>query len=59
MPPRIDKKKCVGCGACVAVCPNNVLEVIKGKATVVKPKDCIECRACEGACGVEAIRFDN
>lgn len=57
MPPRINVKKCAGCGSCVAVCPNNVLELKKGKAFLARPKDCTDCRACEAACGYDAISF--
>ncbi|OIO27331.1 ferredoxin [Candidatus Micrarchaeota archaeon CG_4_10_14_0_2_um_filter_60_11] len=57
MPPIIDKSKCVGCGACVSICPAKVLELVDGKAAVVRPKDCLECRACMGACNYGAITF--
>ena len=30
---KIDKNKCVGCGACVSICPNG-FEMINGKAKI-------------------------
>jgi len=57
LPPVINKAKCVGCGACVNVCPASVLELKAGKACVARPKDCLECRACRGACNYGAVEF--
>jgi NAD-dependent dihydropyrimidine dehydrogenase PreA subunit len=43
-------------GACAEVCPTNVIDIVKGKAVVARPNDCIECRACEAACPKGAIK---
>lgn len=50
---KVDKKKCIGCGACVAVCPDGF--VMEGSFAKVKNKDasCID-DAIE-SCPVEAI----
>ena len=40
--------KCVGCSACVVVCPFNCLEYIKGKPSLVK--ECEVCGICAGVC---------
>jgi len=53
----VDKNKCIGCGACVAVC-ENVFEMKDGKSVVIKGQEkskatCIK-EAIE-SCPVEAI----
>lgn len=50
---RVDTMKCVGCEACVYVCPVGVLEVVDMKCRV---KDgCIGCGACVDLCNWKAI----
>lgn len=58
MPPKINAEKCTGSGECVNVCPASVLEVKNGKAVVVNPDQCLECRACEQMCPNKAISFE-
>jgi thioredoxin reductase/ferredoxin len=57
--PVIDLKTCIGCGACVAACPeqplHHVLGLIQGKAHLVSPTDCIGHGACKTSCPVGAI----
>ncbi len=61
MPTEVNQEKCIGCGACVSVCPANpnVYELQDGKTgkkSVVKNRDaCIECGACVASCPVSAI----
>jgi thioredoxin reductase/NAD-dependent dihydropyrimidine dehydrogenase PreA subunit len=57
--PVIDASLCIGCGACVAACPempeHEVLGMIRGKAALIGPTDCIGHGACFTACPVGAI----
>lgn len=49
----ISKEKCVGCGACVKVCPFGALEM-DGKLAVVNDS-CTFCGACSGSCKFGAL----
>lgn len=57
--PVIDPDRCLGCGSCVAACPeqpsHQVLGLIHGKAQLVSPTDCIGHGACKIACPTDAI----
>ncbi|MEZ5458504.1 MAG: NAD(P)-binding domain-containing protein [Steroidobacteraceae bacterium] len=57
--PAIDPNRCLGCGACVAACPeqphHHVLGLIGGKAKLINPTDCIGHGACRIACPLDAI----
>jgi thioredoxin reductase/NAD-dependent dihydropyrimidine dehydrogenase PreA subunit len=57
--PLIDPNRCLGCGACVAACPeqpeHHVLGLIGGKAQLIGPTDCIGHGACKIACPTDAI----
>ena len=57
--PAIDPTTCIGCGSCVAACPEQdahaVLGMIGKKAWLVGPTECIGHGACKTACPVGAI----
>jgi thioredoxin reductase/ferredoxin len=57
--PVIDPNRCIGCGSCVAACPempaHQVLGLVRRKAVLVSPSDCIGHGACLSACPVDAI----
>ncbi len=52
----IDKTKCVGCGACVSICPGNIIRQNKsGEAFLKRPEDCWSCASCVKECPAYAI----
>ncbi|MFO1173393.1 MAG: NAD(P)-binding domain-containing protein [Hyphomicrobiaceae bacterium] len=54
--PVIDLGKCLGCGACVAACPEGeILGLVAGKAELIEPTRCIGHGACRTACPFDAI----
>jgi thioredoxin reductase/NAD-dependent dihydropyrimidine dehydrogenase PreA subunit len=53
--PVIDTNKCLGSSACVKVCPEHALGIVRGKAVLIQPDHCIGHGACLSACPVEAI----
>ena len=56
--PHIDVSHCIGCGACVEVCPEgDVLAVVAGKAAIVNGLKCIGHGLCAEACPVGAIKI--
>ena len=57
MAAKVDKEKCVGCGACQEACPGEAIEIKDGKAVVDEDK-CLSCGACEGECPQEAIKVE-
>jgi len=59
--PIIDPRDCTGCGACIAVCPeqpfHKVLGLIHGKAELISPTECIGHGACRTACPHGALKL--
>ncbi|KAL7719606.1 4Fe 4S ferredoxin iron-sulfur binding domain protein [Entamoeba marina] len=54
----VDTDICIGCGACVDICPTGVLDVIDRKCVAVAPENCSKCRDCMNVCPVDAISID-
>jgi len=52
----VREEECIGCAACVGVCPVSVIEMNdEGKAHVMD--GCIDCAACPGSCPVSCIEM--
>ncbi len=52
--PKVKRKKCVGCGDCVAHCSQKAISLMEEKARI-NPKKCIGCGECIIVCPQEAI----
>jgi Pyruvate/2-oxoacid:ferredoxin oxidoreductase delta subunit len=51
----IDEEKCDGCGNCVPACVEGALQVVNGKARLVKESYCDGLGACLGDCPQDAL----
>ncbi len=55
--PLIDANACIGCGSCIAACPEgDVLGIVGGKAVITNGARCIGHGRCAEACPVGALR---
>lgn len=54
---QIDEKKCDGCGLCIPSCPEGALQIIDGKAKLVKESFCDGLGACLGECPQGALNI--
>jgi thioredoxin reductase (NADPH) len=51
----INDDRCIGCEACVDVCPTEVLDLVDHKVRVVRFSDCVQCEQCANACPTTAL----
>ncbi|MDR2847399.1 MAG: 4Fe-4S binding protein [Mycoplasmataceae bacterium] len=56
MAAKVEKNKCIGCGACVSTCPNGALSIKDGKCDV-DDGNCISCGSCTAVCPCQAIKL--
>ncbi len=54
---KVNREVCVGCGACVNLCPRLAIRFIDNRS-YIDETSCIECGTCRAACGVDAIFSD-
>ncbi len=55
---RIDEAKCNGCGACVTACHEGAIELVDGKARLMRENYCDGLGDCLPACPMQAISFE-
>lgn len=55
---KIDEEKCNGCGACADACHEGAIEMINGKAKLVREDYCDGLGDCLPTCPVDAITFE-
>mgnify|MGYP000004827186 CR=1 FL=1 len=55
---KIDKEKCNGCGACASACHEGAIDIIDGKAELVREHFCDGLGDCLPECPTGAISFE-
>ncbi len=55
----VDQDKCIGCGLCANACQQSAMEIVEGKAKVVREDFCDGLGRCLPVCPVEAISFED
>lgn len=54
---QIDEQKCTGCGICISACHERAIEIIDGKAKLIKDDYCDGLGDCLPTCPTNAISF--
>ncbi|MCD6461831.1 MAG: 4Fe-4S binding protein [Thermoplasmata archaeon] len=57
MPAFVNEEQCIGCAACVDVCPVEAIKMLDTGKARVDPDTCIECGACVSTCPQGAIEM--
>jgi Fe-S-cluster-containing hydrogenase component 2 len=52
---KVDKKKCLACGGCISICPQNALYWYGEKASI-NEENCSSCALCIQICPIGAIQ---
>jgi len=53
---QINKENCDFCGACVAVCPEDCIELAEKDIEIIEPK-CTDCKLCIYVCPIEVMSY--
>ncbi|HHW06946.1 MAG TPA: 4Fe-4S binding protein [Clostridia bacterium] len=55
---RIDEELCNGCGNCVSPCAEGAIEIVNGKARLIKEELCDGAGFCLGVCPTGAMQIE-
>ncbi|HUW65763.1 MAG TPA: 4Fe-4S dicluster-binding protein [Spirochaetia bacterium] len=55
----IDEEKCTGCGVCVTPCAEGAIQIVDGKARVMKEELCDGAGFCLGVCPAGALTIED
>ncbi|MFH1874157.1 MAG: 4Fe-4S binding protein [Pseudomonadota bacterium] len=55
---KIDEEKCNGCGLCIPACKEGALQIVNGKATLIKDSYCDGLGVCLGQCPQGALTIE-
>ena len=55
---RIDEELCNGCGVCVAPCAEGAIQIVDGKAKVIREELCDGAGFCIGVCPTGALTIE-
>ena len=53
----VDEDLCYGCGACIALCPTNALDLVD-RLAIVEQINCTLCEHCIPSCPVFALSIE-
>ncbi|MDO5400244.1 MAG: 4Fe-4S binding protein [Eubacteriales bacterium] len=53
---RVDRQRCVACGACMKVCPKGAVAVYRGCYAKVDEGVCVGCGKCAKTCPADCIQ---
>ena len=53
--PKIDQDLCTGCGVCVSICPDRIIDLDSSDKALVIGESCMQCGHCYAVCPVEAV----
>ncbi|MEO7729352.1 MAG: NAD(P)-binding domain-containing protein, partial [Kofleriaceae bacterium] len=51
----LNNDRCIGCEACIDVCPTEVLDLVDHKVSVARFGDCVQCEQCANVCPTQAL----
>lgn len=55
---KIDEERCIGCGACADACHEGAIDIVDGKARLVRENYCDGLGDCLPSCPTDAISFE-